>query len=189
MKVLDASKTKPLEGGATFTLANRITRAAWAVVWLLLARWTPPPLHSWRRMVLRSFGARIAAGARVHASVKVWLPANLEIGPHALVGPGVWLYNPGPMTIGARTVISYRSHICSATHNVNDPNFQAVLKPVVIGEHCWVASEAFVGPGVTMGDRSVLSARGVLFRDAEPDGIYQGNPAAKIGQRRLPPLD
>ena len=185
MRVLDASKTKPLEGGATFSFANRVTRAAWAVVWTLLARWTPPPLHFWRRWLLRLFGAKVAPGARVHASVKVWLPANLTLGSNVLIGPGVWLYNPGPMSIGARTVISYRSHICSATHDVNDPNFQAVMRAVVIGEQCWVASEAFVGPGVTMGDRAVLSARGVLFRDAESDGIYQGNPAVKVKQRAL----
>lgn len=185
MRVLDASKTRPLEGGATFSFANRVVRALWAAVWTVLARWTPPPLHFWRRWILRAFGARIAPGARVHASVKVWLPANLELGRNALIGPGVWLYNPGRMTIGAQTVISYRSHICSATHDVNDPNFQAVMRPVSIGDNCWIASEAFVGPGVTMADRSVLSARGVLFHDTEPEGIYQGNPAVKIKQRKL----
>jgi putative colanic acid biosynthesis acetyltransferase WcaF len=185
MRVLDASKERPLEGGATFSLANRATRAVWAVVWTLLARWTPPPLHFWRRWLLILFGARVARGARVHASVKVWLPANLTLGENCLIGPGVWLYNPGPMAIGAKTVISYRSHICSATHDVNDPNFQAVMRAVAIGEQCWVASEAFVGPGVTMADRSVLSARGVLFQAAEADGIYQGNPAVKIKTRQL----
>jgi putative colanic acid biosynthesis acetyltransferase WcaF len=185
MRVLDASKTKPLEGGATYSVANRVMRAIWIVVWLLFARWTPPPLHGWRRLVLRAFGARIAKGARVHASVKVWLPSNLELGSHVLIGPGVWLYNPDYIKIGALTVISQRSHICSATHDVNDPNFQTVIRPITIGENCWIASEAFVGPGVTMADRSVLSARGVLFRDTELEGIYQGNPAVKIKQRKL----
>jgi putative colanic acid biosynthesis acetyltransferase WcaF len=185
MRVLDASKTKPIEGGATFSLGNRITRAAWAVVWLVFARWTPPPLHFWRRWVLKSFGAKIASGARVHASAKVWLPSNLELGSNVLIAPGVWLYNPGKMKIGARTVISYRSHICSASHDVNDVNFQAIMRPVTIGEQCWIASEAFVGPGVTVADRTVLSARAALFRDTESDGIYQGNPAVLIKHRNL----
>jgi putative colanic acid biosynthesis acetyltransferase WcaF len=55
----------------------------------------------------------------------------------------------------------------------------------VLGRGCWVAAEAFVGPGVTMGDGAVLAARGALFEDAEPMGIYRGNPAALIGQRRF----
>jgi putative colanic acid biosynthesis acetyltransferase WcaF len=183
MRVLDASKTKPLEGGATFSFANRVTRAVWAVVWTLLARWTPPPLHFWRRWLLLMFGARVAPGARVHASVKVWLPANLTLGRNVLIGPGVWLYNQGRITVGDRSVISQRAHLCASSHDIGDPDFQLVLRPVTIGEQCWIASEAFVGPGVTMGDRAVLSARGVLFRDAEPDGIYRGNPAVKVRQR------
>jgi ParB-like chromosome segregation protein Spo0J len=78
-----------------------------------------------------------------------------------------------------------RAHICASTHDVDDPLFQLVLRPVTIGTRCWVAAEAFVGPGVTMADRSVLGARAALFRDAEADGIYQGNPAVKVKQRAL----
>jgi len=60
-----------------------------------------------------------------------------------------------------------------------------VLRPVTIGAQVWVAAEAFVGPGVTMGDRSVLAARGALFADSEADGIYSGNPAIFLKARGL----
>ena len=56
-----------------------------------------------------------------------------------------------------------------------------------IGTGCWVAAEAFVGPGVTMGAGSVLAARGALFHDAEPDTIYRGNPAVAVKPRGLRP--
>ncbi len=102
MSLLDAAKTSPLEGGASFSLANRLARVAWGLSWLLLARWTPPPLHRWRRLVLRIFGAKVASSARVHASVSIWLPANLELGPNALVGPGARLYNQGHIRLGAQ---------------------------------------------------------------------------------------
>jgi putative colanic acid biosynthesis acetyltransferase WcaF len=182
---LDACETKPLEGGASFSLANRLTRAVWMMAWLVLCRFTPPPLHAWRRLVLRVFGARIASGARVHASVSVWLPANLELGENALIGPGVRIYNQGLIVIGARTVISQRAHICASTHDLRDPLFQLVLRPVTIGEQCWVAAEALVGPGVTMHDGAVLGARGALFEDAVPGGVYAGNPAAFVKDRQL----
>ncbi len=185
MTPLDASKARPDEGGPSFSLGNRLLRAVWALAWLLLARWTPPPLHGWRRLVLRAFGASIAPGARVHASVRVWLPANLSLGRHALVGPGARLYNQGRIVIGERTVISQGAHICASSHDIDDPHFQLVLRPVTIGAGCWVAAEAFVGPGVTMADRSVLGARAALFRDAEADGVYRGNPAVKVKQRAL----
>ena len=185
MTPLDASKTRPLEGGASFSAGNRLLRVLWMATWLVAARFTPPPLHAWRRLVLRAFGARVGPGARVHGSVSVWLPANLELGDNVLIGPGVRLYNQGRITIGAKSVISQRAHICASTHDVRDPLFQLVLRPVVIGRQCWVAAEAFVGPGVTMGDHAVLGARGALLGDAEAGGVYSGNPAVFIKQRQL----
>lgn len=185
MTILDASETRPLEGGASFSLANRITRVAWRLTWLVLARFTPPPLHAWRRLILKAFGAKIGRGARVHASVRIWLPANLELGDNTLIGPGAHLYNQGRITVGARTVISQGAHICASTHDIADPNFQLVVRPIAIGEQAWVAAEAFVGPGVTIGDRAVIGARAALFQNAEPDGVYSGNPAQFIKTRKL----
>jgi putative colanic acid biosynthesis acetyltransferase WcaF len=182
---LDAESNRSLEGGASFSFGNRLTRVAWGIGWLVLARFTPPPLHGWRRLVLNAFGAKVAKGARVHASVRVWLPANLTLGENCLIGPGVQLYNQGQISIGARTVVSQGAHLCASTHDVSDPHFQLVLRPIVIGQQCWVAAEAFVGPGVTMQHRSVLAARGALFSDAAADTIYRGNPAVAIKQRKL----
>lgn len=185
MTLLDARSSRPLEGGASFTLGNRLFRLAWMAGWLLLARYTPPPLHPWRRMVLIAFGARLGRSARIHASAIIWDPRKLTLGDHALIGPGARLYNQGQITVGARSVISQRAHLCASSHDIGDPDFQLTLRPVTIGAGCWVAAEAFVGPGVTMGDGSVLGARGALFADAEAWGVYSGNPAHRIKQRRL----
>ena len=173
------------KGEASFSLGNQLLRVAWGFSWLVLARFTPPQLHGWRRLVLRAFGARIASGAKVYASVKVWLPANLELGENATLGPGVRIYNQGAIRIGARSVISQRAHLCASTHDISDPHFQLLLRPITIGQGCWVAAEAFVGPGVTMHDRAVLGAHGALFGDAAPDGVYGGNPAKFIKPREL----
>jgi putative colanic acid biosynthesis acetyltransferase WcaF len=54
---LDAISNRPLEGGASFSLGNRLARVVWGIGWLALARFTPPPLHGWRRLVLKAFGA------------------------------------------------------------------------------------------------------------------------------------
>ncbi|MBC2664454.1 putative colanic acid biosynthesis acetyltransferase [Novosphingobium flavum] len=185
MTLLDASKTRPRGGGPSFSLGNRLFRVAWMLGWLLLARYTPPPLHGWRRQVLRLFGAKVGPGARVHASVSIWHPRNLELGERVLVGPGARIYNQGRIVIGPDSVISQRAHLCASSHDVNDPLFQLVLRPVTIGRQCWVAAEAFVGPGVTMANRSVLGARGVLLRDTDEDGIYSGNPAQLLKRRAL----
>lgn len=183
MKVLDASATGGR--GASFTVGNRIFRVVWSIAWLLLARFTPPPLHRWRAAVLRMFGARVGRGARIHASVRIWHPGNLTLGNDVLIGPGAILYNQGAIAIGARSIVSQRAHLCASTHDVRDPAFQLVLRPIAIGEQCWIAAEAFVGPGITMHDRAVLGARAALFEDAEADTIYRGNPARPVRTRQL----
>jgi putative colanic acid biosynthesis acetyltransferase WcaF len=179
-----AAQSRAIEGGASFSLRNRVTRLIWGVVWLVLARFTPPQLHRWRRLVLLAFGAKIGRGARIHASVAIWLPRNLELGERVLIGPGARLYNQGTIRIGAWSVISQRAHLCASSHRVDDPDFQLECRPIVVGERCWVASEAFVGPGVTMGDGAVLAARGALFDDPPPDTIFRGNPASFVRSRR-----
>jgi putative colanic acid biosynthesis acetyltransferase WcaF len=187
MTILDAQKTKPLEGGASFSMSNRALRALWIVSWTCLAAWTPAPFFAWRRVILRAFGARLAPTARVYGRTRIWYPPNLVMNEHALLGPEVNCYNQAPITVGVRAVVSQGAHLCSGTHDITDPNFQLVARPITIGNSAWVAAEAFVGPGVTIGEGAVLGARAVAFRDLEPWAVYVGNPAAKIKQRRLRP--
>jgi len=180
-----ADSFRPHGRGPACGLANKLERIGFVAVWLLLGRFTPPPLFAWRRLLLRLFGARIGAGVRIYGSTRVWLPRNLEIGEGALIGPGADLYNQGRIVIGPHCVVSQRVFLCASTHRVADPAFALELRPVTLGRGCWVAAEAFVGPGVTMGDGAVLAARGALFEDAQPMTIYRGNPAAPIGKRRF----
>jgi putative colanic acid biosynthesis acetyltransferase WcaF len=53
----------------------------------------------------------------------------------------------------------------------------------VIEPQAWVAAEAFVGPGVTVGEGAVLGARGVAFKALEPWTVYAGNPAQPLKKR------
>ena len=58
-------------------------------------------------------------------------------------------------------------------------------KPIVIEDRAWVAAEAFVGPGVTIGEGAVVGARGCVFKDVEPWTVVGGNPARFIKQRTI----
>jgi putative colanic acid biosynthesis acetyltransferase WcaF len=180
-----ADRFRPLGRGAAFSAANKLERMVWQIAWGLLARFTPPQLAAWRRLLLRVFGAKVGRGAKVYGSARVWLPRNLELGEGVLVGRGAEIYNQGRIAIGAYSVISQRAFLCASTHSTSDPDFALVLRPIALGRGCWVAAEAFVGPGVTMGDGAVLAARGALFEDAEAMGIYRGNPATLLGRRRF----
>lgn len=185
MSLLDAQVSKPLEGGPSYSLRHRLFRAAWDAIWLLLAAWTPPPMHGWRRLLLVAFGARIHADAIVYGSARVWYPPNLSMGARACIGPRVNCYCMAPIHLGDGAIVSQGSHLCAGSHDIADPNFQLVTRPISIGSGAWVAAEAFVGPGVTIGQGAVLGARGVLFADAEPMGVYLGNPARLVRKRSV----
>lgn len=174
---------KPSEGGPSFSLGHRVYRAAWTVAWTLLAAWTPPFFNPWRRMLLRLFGARIAPTARIHASVRIWYPANLEMGDQACLGPRVDCYTMAKITLGAYALASQGAHLCAGTHDIDDPDFTLRTAPIRVGRKAWIAAGAFVGPGVTVGEGAVLGARGVAFSDLEPWTVYAGNPALSLRKR------
>ena len=181
--ILDAASAGSRIGGPSFSLRNRMARGAWNLTWLILARWTPPPLHGWRRFLLRAFGADVAFTARIYGSTTVWYPPNLRMEDNAVMGPHANCYNQGMITIGAQAIVSQYAHLVSGTHNTDSAQFQLYVSPIKISAHAWVAANAFVGPGVIIGEGAVLGACGVAFRNLEPWTIYAGNPAREIRKR------
>lgn len=186
MNILDAATYRPSDGGPSFGLGHRAYRAIWTLAWLLLAAWTPPFFNPWRRVLLRIFGARIAGTARIHASARIWYPANLEMGDQACLGPRVDCYTMARIALGPYALASQGAHLCAGTHDIDDPHFQLHAAPITIGARAWIAAGAFVGPGVSVGEGSVLGAHGVAFSDLEAWTVYIGNPALEIRKRRRP---
>lgn len=182
--ILDARMSGSRHGGPSFTLRHRVLRAVWGVTWALLVAWTPPPLHGWRRLLLRLFGASIAPTARIYGSVRVWYPPNLTVGDNAVLGPGVQCYSMASIRIGDGATVSQRAHLCAGTHDVDDAHFQLQAMPIDIGAGAWIATEAFVGPGVVVGEGAVLGARGVTVKNLDAWSIYAGNPARFIRLRK-----
>lgn len=174
-----------MEGGPSFSLGNRLFRLFFSVCWTVLASWTPPPFHGWRRFLLTLFGANIHRTARIHASVRVWYPPYLSVGKNTTIGPRVTCYCQDRITIGDRAVVSQGAHLCAGTHSISDENFQLVTRPIDIEDQVWVAAECFIGPGVRIGQGAVLGARGVAFKDLKAWTVYAGNPAREIKIRTL----
>jgi putative colanic acid biosynthesis acetyltransferase WcaF len=184
VSILNAAETRPSDGGPSFSLGHRAYRALWNIAWCLLASWTPPFFNSWRRLILVAFGARIAGTARIHASTRIWYPPNLVMGAQACLGPGVNCYCMAKITLEPYALASQGAHLCAGTHDIDDPHFQLYAAPITIGRKAWIAAEAFVGPGVTVGEGAVLGARAVAFSDLAPWTVYAGNPACEIRKRK-----
>lgn len=169
----------------TYSLANRAMRAVWILAWSVLYWPSPRPMHAWRRFLLRLFGARIGAGCRIYPNVRVWWPAHLECGELVTIADGVTVYNQHRIRIGTRAVVSQGAHLCTATHDYTSPAFSMVLRPIEIGARAWIAAEAFVHPGVTIGEGAVIGARAVVTSDMPPWMVCAGHPCEPLKPREV----
>ncbi|EFW6777219.1 colanic acid biosynthesis acetyltransferase WcaF, partial [Shigella boydii] len=48
---------------------------------------------------------------------------------------------------------------------------------------CWLATDVFVAPGVTIGDGTVVGARSSVFKSLPANRVCRGNPAVVIRER------
>jgi putative colanic acid biosynthesis acetyltransferase WcaF len=166
------------------SLRNRLARAVWGVVCLLLFRPSPRPLHAWRAMLLRCFGAKLGANCHIYPGARIWAPWNLVCEDVVGIADEAIVYNPARIEIGSHAVISQQAYLCGATHNLHDPTFPFVAKPIRIGRLAWICARATVLPGITVGDGAVVALGGVATRDLEPWTVYGGIPATRLGNRQ-----
>ena len=60
-----------------------------------------------------------------------------------------------------------------------------VSLPIEISDGAWICADAFLAPGVHIGEGAVVGARSCVFRDVDPWTIVAGNPAKVIRKRRM----
>ncbi len=159
-------------------------RLLWALLQPLF-RCSPRLLYGWRRVLLRLLGARIGRAVQIHPRVRIFLPSLLSIGDEAAVAEDVRLYNLGPLVIGAQATVSQGAHLCGGSHDDADPALSLIRAAINIGDAAWICADAFVGPGVTIGEGAVVAARAVCLRDVPPWQVVAGVPARQIRERRL----
>ena len=169
-----------------FSRGNRAKRLLWNVCWLLLYRPSPRPLHAWRSMLLRLFGAQMGPNCHFYPASKVWAPWNLHCADQVTAGDGAEIYNPAPVHLGSHAIMSQQSFLCGATHDYNDPNFPLLAYSVDLGAYCWICARAAVAPGVSVGEGAVLGLCSVATRSLEPWTVYAGAPAVPVKARRRP---
>lgn len=168
---------------------NRLARAVWGCVWVVLFRPSPRPLHRWRNWLLRLFGASLHPSSRVYPRARVWLPRNLAMGRHACIADDVDVYCVAPISVGDYSTVSQYSYLCAASHDFDDVYHPLTAAPIVIGRRCWLAADVFVAPGVTIGDGAVVGARSSVFGDLPAWTVCAGTPARPLRPRRISASD
>jgi len=160
------------------------------ILWMLihpLFRFSPRTCNAWRRMLLRCFGAKVGHKANIRNSAVITIPWNLSLGDDACIGDHALVYNLGPVTIGDEAIVSQRVHLCAGTHDYSQLDLPLPLlkPPIIIEKQAWVCADAFVGPGVTVGQGAIVGARAVVVKNVEPWAIVAGNPAKFVKRREI----
>jgi putative colanic acid biosynthesis acetyltransferase WcaF len=134
---------------------------------------------------LRLFGARIGEGVLIKPGVHVKQPWRLEIRDHSWIGERAWIDNLDDVRIGAHVCVSQGAYLCTGNHDWSDPGMRRVTAPIVVEDGAWVGAFARIAPGVTIGREAVVTIGSVLVSNADPRGIYRGNPAELVKERVL----
>lgn len=128
---------------------------------------------------------------------------NYSLGPHTSIFMGTHFTSKGNLVIKGQVIINAKCHIdprggieigrnvsisaeaaiVTGDHNVQDPDFRARFRKVIIEDNVFIGFRAIILGGVTVGYGSVISAGAVVTKDVPPLTIVGGVPAKKIGDR------
>lgn len=178
-----------------------------AVLWLRKWRHYQRSRLPWNRARLHLELARRQAFARgaLHGNALQMLrEGRLELGPHVLLEPGVWLVSDsGRITVGGGSILNLDVMV-AAVDRVEigehcllangcvvtdaDHRFDDLATPVpwqgftsrgatVIGDNVWLGAHVVLTSGVTVGRRSVIGANSVVTEDVPPFSVAAGVPA------------
>jgi acetyltransferase-like isoleucine patch superfamily enzyme len=145
----------------------------------------------------------------VHGNVlEAFDDGRLELGPHVLFEPGVWITAPDParirigggsflnigvmvaamelVEIGEHCMLANGCFVTDANHRFSDPVTPVPWQgfdtkgPTRIGDNCWLGANVVVTSGVTIGARCVIGANSVVTTDIPPHSIAVGAPARVV---------
>lgn len=160
--------------------AGRFKEALWILVkGFFFLNFFPWP-SALRVGLLRLFGAQVGRGVVVRSGVNVSFPWRLIVGDHVWIGEEVAILSLAPVTLGSHVCLSQRAYLCTGSHDWKVETFDLQTKPIVVENQVWVAAQAFIGPGVTLGEGSVVGAGAIIMKPVPARSMARGNPAVFV---------
>lgn len=163
---------------------------AWFKTWAKRVQQLPSMLkQGWFHARLRQQGAQV--DGMTFLSDAGLISGRLELfaaGAHSFIGRAELAVH-APLTIGNCVCINDGVKILTASHDVGDPAWAGIAKPIVIEDYVWIATNALILPGVILGRGAVVAAGAVVTKDVPPCGIVAGNPARLLEKCRVETLN
>jgi acetyltransferase-like isoleucine patch superfamily enzyme len=185
----------------------------WAQKW----RWYEQNSLPWNRARIHWEFMRREAFVRWPVSgnvLEALREGRLEIGPHVLLEPGVWITAPGSarvrigggtflnrgvmvaavalVEIGEHCMFANGCFVTDGNHRFDDPVLPVPWQgfttkgPTRIGDNVWCGANVVVTSGVTIGRRCVIGANSVVVSDLPDHSIAAGVPARVLRKISYP---
>ena len=164
---------------------GRLLQRFWEVMRMIFFCLTPWFCRSWRRGIFILMGGDAAAKVSLSRTCRLDFPWNISIGRGSSVADSVLIRASTKVTIGSNVCISEGVKVLTASHIVDSCHFDLLRRPVVIHDNVWIAMNALILPGVTIGGGAIVAAGAVVTKDVEPWTVVGGNPAKFIRRRVL----
>lgn len=139
--------------------ASTLKTILWYFVNALIVRASWNPFMGIKIALLRAFGAKIGKGLVIKNNVIIKSPWNLVVGDDCWLGEGCWIDNLDKVVIGSNVCISQGALLLTGNHDYT------------------ISSMPY--------RNAILTVGSVATKDMEENGIYQGNPAMKIRERKI----
>jgi putative colanic acid biosynthesis acetyltransferase WcaF len=162
---------------------NAFTVQLWWIVQGVFFRNSPQFMYGFRRFLLRLFGAKIGKKVILRPTVRTTYPWKVKIGDYSWIGDDVVLYSLGEIEIGNNVVISQKSYICTGSHDYLKSTFDIYAKKIIIKDECWLATDVFIAPGVTIHKGTVIGSRSSVYKNLPANKICLGSPAKVLRNR------
>jgi acetyltransferase-like isoleucine patch superfamily enzyme len=107
---------------------------------------------------------------------------RVRIGARTVVNQSL-LDGRGGLDIGHDVFVGHAT-IVTATHDLDDPHFKTVYRPVVIEPFAVIFRNATILPGRTIGRGGIVASGAVVSNDVAPMTVVAGNPARVIRERK-----
>lgn len=130
-------------------------------------------------------GTEIGELSVIHAIELNGKASNLKMGRECVIGNRVHLALHARIELGNNVVINDGCILLTASHDVNDPEWKHVKAPIIIEDYAWIATNAIILPGVTIGCGAVVGAGAVITKNVPPYSIVAGNPARIVKERSI----
>jgi acetyltransferase-like isoleucine patch superfamily enzyme len=102
--------------------------------------------------------------------------STIKVGDRVFFNNYCTLASRTSITIGDGTLFGENVKIYDHNHCYQDPlipikNQGYTSEPIVIGKHCWIASNVTILKGVTIGDNCIIGAGCTIYKDIPNNSI------------------